>query len=915
MLKTSKVLIGLCVLFLTQFSVSATAQISPDQVSQGREILKEKDIPEDEIRKRLEARGIDPDNIPADKLPQMETILQEIIAEIEAEQSGSSTSPSGFQESTIVSDSGEVEGFVGPKDSLTLETLLSDGSSSELNTPQNLNYAVFGQHIFRNKSIDVYGTAESAFTPDNYVLDKGDQLSITIFGASQADVAYEIEEDGYIRPTNLPKIYLRGVSYGRAKALIKNRFRQAYSYARDEITITVRSSRTITINIFGEIETPGSYTLSALNTAINAIMAAGGVTNSGSVRKIQIIRKGKSRTLDLYDFINNPRQTINLHLENDDIIYIPILEKTARISGAVKRPDNYEVIYKESFQDLLKMAQGFTANADKNLMNLAYLEGNKPRHKDVKMAAILAGKEKLLIKHQDAFYIRSYQRAADDFVIARGPVDYPGQYAFNEDMKISDLIELCMVQDYARTDLAYITRLNSDKTNSLIRVNWTEAFTNPDGPENITLMARDEVTFYRKSTYTGNYRVSIGGAVRNPISHFWSKTKSMTVADLIELAGGLTDAATDFAYLTHTSVKNPKIRSYELLNILDILKNPSNSSINVKLQKGDRIFVFNSYTFTDDYQIEIRGAVRNPLKIAYSSNLGLHDLITMAGGLKAEAASNKIDVYRLEYKNNQATRTLVNTVEIDADYNPLKLGQVMKLKPRDVVVVRLTPEFEPMKFVTLRGEVKYPGDYALLHDEETLADLILRAGGITPEAFARGATLRRQTDITGFIVLNLPKALNNAKSRANLTMKSGDIVNIPKTMDYVTIFMTGTNANRTYTDLLLNDSMVHLTWAGSKSARWYVNHYAGGFSKRAIRRHTQVIHPNGQIMKTRNLLLFKIYPKVKKGSKIALAEREKKVKPVKQKERVSKENIFATLASTLTVVTTALTTAILAKTL
>lgn len=909
------------------FSVQTSyAQISQDQIDQGKELLSEKDISEDEIRKRLQQRGIDPDNIPPEKLPEMESILQEIIAEIEAEQAdeGSSISTSGFRESTVEEDSVDNEANLLLKsnedvqekkaDGASLEEAISEDYTDTLNVQQGKEYAVFGQHIFRNKSLSVYRTTESAFTPDNYVLDVGDKLSITIFGVSQADVSYEIEKDGFIRPSNMPKIYLRGLPYGKAKTLIRNRFRQAYSFSDGQINIAVRSARTITVNIFGEVEVPGSYTISALNTAINALMAAGGVKNSGSVRQIQIVRNGKRRYIDLYDFINSPSQRVDLHLENNDILFVPLLGKTVEILGGVRRPEKYEMKAKEDFMDLLEFAQGFTPAADQSLMNTSSYLGNKVEHKDVDLAPILAGSKKLQLNDGDSYYIRYYRRGYRDVVFVGGPVNYPGMYAIKEGMTAADLIELSEPHEMAKPNLAFVIRQNDDNTNSLLPFDWNKALDDPNSKDNIKLMPRDKVQLYARADYADRYNVEIRGAVRRPTEHFWSVNNQMTVYDLINLAGGLTEGATEFGYVIHTSPKNPKIRSYDLLNLAEIIKNPSSAS-NLALQKGDIVFAFKSSDYSEDYTISIRGAVRKPITVPYSTNLDLRDLITLAGGLKDQAASNKIDVFRLETNNNKPTRTVVQTMSIDANFDPLEQQQLLVLKPYDVVVVRLTPEYEDMKFVNIEGEVKYPGEYALLNENETLAEIVERAGGLTREAFVEGSKLVRSTEINGNVVLDMKTAITRPNSRANMTMKAGDLLIIPKTMDYVTITSKGTNASRTYTSDLIDDGNVHITFMGKRSARWYVNNYAGGFSKRARKSRTNVIHPNGQIIKTRNLLLFKVYPKVPKGSVIAITERPEKDKERVKREPVTQQEIFTTLTNTLTLVTTALTTALLARTL
>jgi protein involved in polysaccharide export with SLBB domain len=340
--------------------------------------------------------------------------------------------------------------------------------------------------------------------------------------------------------------------------------------------------------------------------------------------------------------------------------------------------------------------------------------------------------------------------------------------------------------------------------------------------------------------------VSISGAVRKPIKHFWSENGKMTVADLVNLGGGLKAGSADFGYLIHTDIKDHKKSTYALINIRKAVNNPS-SAENLILQRGDQVHVFASSTFSDSYTVRMIGAVRNEIEVKYSKDMGIRDLVLLAGGLKEEAASNRIDIYRLVFQNNEASQTLVQTVAIDANFNPLDANVKIDIQPRDVIAVRYVPEFEPMKLVQLNGEVRFPGTYALITNNESLYDLIARAGGLTVEAFSNGAKLQRSSDVEGYMILDLKKALKNRNSKANLKLKAGDVIEIPKIMDYVSIKASGTNAAGNFPKELLNDGTLHLTYAGRNSARWYIKNYAGGFSKQAMRRKTQVVRANGQI--------------------------------------------------------------------
>ena len=145
---------------------------------------------------------------------------------------------------------------------------------------------IFGQHIFRNKSIKLYRQSQDVKPPDSYVLGTGDIIAISIWGASQTADIFEINKSGFISPSAMPRIYLKGISLGKAKELLFQRYSQFYRFRKEEFEVSVNYSRTITVNIVGEVINFGSFTIPATNTAFNALVASGGPSDIGSVREI-----------------------------------------------------------------------------------------------------------------------------------------------------------------------------------------------------------------------------------------------------------------------------------------------------------------------------------------------------------------------------------------------------------------------------------------------------------------------------------------------------------------------------------------------------------------------------------------------------------------------------------------------------
>ncbi|MEM9847691.1 MAG: SLBB domain-containing protein, partial [Bacteroidota bacterium] len=195
-----------------------------------------------------------------------------------------------------------------------------------------------------------------------------------------------------------------------------------------------------------------------------------------------------------------------------------------------------------------------------------------------------------------------------------------------------------------------------------------------------------------------------------------------------------------------------------------------------------------------------------------------------------------------------------------------------QLAPFDVVVVRRIPNFDPIQTVNITGEVKYPGVYALIGDNERIQSVIKRAGGTTYEAFVEGATLFREEDEIGYVVFDFERALSSKNSRDNIILKPGDVIEIPKQEDLVSL-RGATNAPELLPDKYLQDGTIDVVYHKGKRAMFYIKKYAGGASENAKKSTITVEQPNGKLARTVDLGIFKIYPKVEKGALISVGSK------------------------------------------
>lgn len=873
--------------------------------------LQKRGYDETRFREELTKKGINIDavdrNNPAE-VAKVEQAVKEVMAILDAEKnagsSGSNTSGTSAntggnnpnppvpqskiddtrsvdKEAKVANQSKEIQKAV--KEGATIEEAVAEKiqESSSKQLPTAITY---GQHIFRDKSIQLYRTAEDAKPSKAYVLGPGDKISISIWGPTQENFALEIEKDGYIQPTGMPRYYLAGLTIEAAEKLMASRLRSYYYFQNENFELNVTTARTINVNIVGEVFNNGVFNISAINNAFNALIAAGGPNDLGSVRKIQVLRTGKKPlTLDVYQYLQNPIIGQSYYLSDNDHIFVPVAQKLVTINGAVNRSFRYELLENEHLFELIKFAGGLKYNAYKNNIKIKRIEGDTLRIIDVDLTSLEKANKNYTLNNGDLIEISAINEIVKNEVNISGGVENPGPYAIGNNEKISDLINKGKLLEGAITTIAYLKRLNDDqKTIRYEFVNIGEILNNPKSDKNLTLKNGDELIISLKSAFVDTYFMDVQGAVRNPTQIKLDQVKNLKISDAIFFAGGLKDDATDFAYIFRTRLDDFKTQEYIEVNLREALDNPD-SKFNLNLEPKDRLVVYSKNTFTDESFIRVAGAVRSPGEFLYNPSLKLKDVMLLAGGLKREASSERIDVYRLEFDDEKATRVLAANIRLDENYNIKNGGDNFELQPFDQIFVRTAPEFELQRNVTVSGEIKYPGTYALMSDNTKLATIIREAGGVTEEAFLKGATLFRKKDDVGYIIVDIEKAIKNPKSFENVILQEGDVISLPKLSNLVTI--TGaTKAYEMYPDKIVGQNKLQVPYQPNKSAKYYIYEYAGGLSKDAAHNKITVVDASGKIVKPTGFLFFKKYPKVGPGSEIRVGYKDVKVKEEKGKK-------------------------------
>ena len=855
--------------------------------------LDKRGISEAELKQKLEEKGVDPSQINPSNLNEVKDVLKHSVEEVAKDKQVKTTAENN-------SSSEELPGMLQKQQfakasSENISKAVKEGSSIQEAIAEELidlrdslpSTEIFGQHVFRNKNIKLFRQADEIKPSSNYVLGSGDKISVNIWGAAKFSASQEISKEGYVQFDRLPRIYIKGLTLGKTRDLLRSRFAQYIPFNKDQFDVTVNYARTVTVNIVGEVMNSGSYTLPAFNTAFNALVAAGGPTNIGSVRNIQIVRAGqKYQKLDIYEFLLNPDSKADISINDNDYINVQFADRLISIQGSVKRPYIYELTAAENLFDLLRYCGGLQDNASKKGIQIKRIINGIERILDVDIEQLSKAKDVTLFAG-DKVMVRSIQNVFENYVEISGAVEFEGNYELTEKMKVSDLLRKANLKADAKRDIAYVFRQNLDKTFRLERVDIAAVLTDGSSSANFSLQAKDKFVIYALEKFVENYTVNVAGAVRNPGKHLFDVSGNMRIADVITLAGGARPDATNYGFVIRSNVNNGKIKQNIKFDLQKALKNDPLE--NLVISPNDEITLLSRDSFQDKFTLSIQGAVRNPGEYDFVNNLDLASALAKAGGFTIGAASNRIDIFRVVMNNNEPTKTAVATYEVDKDFNIQKADQKgFVLEPFDVIVVRTVPEFHMQRMVSIEGEVRFPGLYAIVEKNEKLSSIISRAGGLTTEAFPEGATLLRSEDNLGYVVMNLRSAIESPNSNFNYVVKSNDLLIIPKTKDLVSI-QGAINAYELYPEKYLRQGKINVGYHGSHRAKWYIDEFAAGINENGRKSLITVEYPNGRIKKTKNFLFFKLYPKVEKGSVITVGY--KKQKPKADRDNTKKEEV------------------------
>lgn len=884
-------IIIICFLLLEPRVVLAQVNITPAIMAQVSAELQKRGLTESEVRTRLLQEGIDLENVPPAELPQYQSRVTAVLDQLQAEKKVKKNSPPAQITTSTAQPVQLADTVTGLPTQQPTGANISKLPDSPITTPQEAaaeasqrviqateakkgsGSNIYGHSTFTDKTLDVFRTTSGAQVPETYILSDGDEIRITIFGASQTDIQQKIGVDGSIQPSGAAKIFLKGLSLAQAREVIKGRLSSSYTFRPDQLAVTILTARTIMVNVFGEAKITGGFTISALNSALNALSAAGGPTEIGSVRSIQLIRGETRKNIDIYTFMNDPTAQFRFDLQNNDIIFVPVVKLLVTIEGAVKRPMTYEMLPNETLNDLIRYAGDVNMDVFPDFVQIQRYINGEQKLLEYNLADVRSGKTKVDLINGDVVRIKAIGKPMDQFVNIEGSVYYPGKYDLASNNNLSSLLRNAKFTVQAKTDLLFVERIRPDNTVEQITVKWTEL---QKSGQDFALSPRDLVRVTELANYRDVAPISVQGHVRSPFEKNFALTDRITVKKAIEMADGLKTSAYPVAYIFRRNLFNPVEMQYIRIEL--------SQSNNLELQPGDQLNIYDNTTYTNVGEVKVFGAVKNPRGFTYDPTLTIRDVLANAGGFNIGAALNRVEVFRTVLSPTERTRLDLITLQVDSNYQVVS-PQNFKIQPYDQVVVRLTPEFTLGRTVEITGQVNYPGTYVLESKQVQLSEVVKMAGGLLKTADPYGSRLFRTYNKRGNISMNLRKAMNHSGNLScDPILFEGDVININRYENTVSIRETGTRMAQ-YSIYPENATIKNVIYQGPKSARWYIRHFAGGFEQRADHNSVTVSLSNDEMRSTKHVLFFfRKYPKVKSGSIISMRMKPPKEKPVEGKK-------------------------------
>lgn len=682
----------------------------------------------------------------------------------------------------------------------------------------------FGYSTFHNVP-DAFRPDAMGPVSDGYVVGPQDELRLTVWGAAEFQYDLPVDAEGRVYVPRVGQLTVAGKSIQDLRRDMRIWLSRSYAGLVDEppsvmMDLTVTRMRPLQVFVLGEVEQPGGYQVPSGSSIFNALYSVGGPLNRGSLRNVRVVRGDRIAEVDLYDYLLKGFRSDALQLQSGDNIFIPPRGKSVSVAGAVRRPAIYEMRDGESFEDLLSFAGGLKAEAYTKRFQIErivpFAERRDPTKArtvlDLSLADVLSGRDSVRLEDGDRVRIYAINEERDiatkstiPAVYVTGAVHKPGQFELGPRLQtVSELIEHADgLTGAAYLDKAELIRYGSDLEREILSLDLGQVM--EDIPtQNLVLRAQDSLRVFSTLEMRGDRKVGIVGKVLEPGEYDFYD--GMTIRDLLFRGGGLRDP--EFlkdVFLERADVfrRSPdgskeRIIPFDLASALE-----GRGLANERLMAGDTIRVYeSSVEQLRDRWVVVSGAVKEPGRYRFRDGMSLQDVILQAGGFTEDAYREHVEVTRAVVSLSGSDRARRIDVPLSPEFSLADVGRSgssfqlasrdaapllpsdslsksaaddFVLQHRDRIFIRAIPDYKEQEIVTISGEVRFPGEYTLLHQNETLSSVIYRAGGALPTGYTRGGKLIRDGEP---VIVEMDRALAGSRG-ADVILMAGDSLHIP----------------------------------------------------------------------------------------------------------------------------------------
>lgn len=642
---------------------------------------------------------------------------------------------------------------------------------------------VFGRNIFNNKNLSFEPNMNIA-TPQNYRLGPGDAVFIDIYGASQKTIECTVSPDGFVTIDGYGPVEVSGLTVSQANAKLRSTLGSRYSSSH--IKLTVGETRSIMVNVMGEVKAPGTYTLSAFATVFHALYMAGGTNDLGTLRNIKVYRNNRLVTVvDIYDYMLNGKLTGNVRLADNDVIVVGPYDCLVNLTGKVKRPMWYEMKKNESVGSLLKYAGGFTGDAYTKSVRVVRKTGKEYSVYNVDEFDMSS----FQVSDEDSVSVDSILDRYSNMVEIKGAVFRPGMYQVGGEINsVRSLLEHADgLREEAFTARAVMHRMKKDRTLEVVPVDVEGIL---DGKvADVPLKPNDVLFIPTKQEMMEEQTITIHGEVNYPGIYKYASNE--TLEDFVLQAGGLKNSASTVKVDVARRVMNPKALTNDSISAYTYsfaLKDGFviDGTPGFHLMPFDEVYVRKSPGFSKQQNVVVDGEVMfSGTYTLQRKNTRLSDVIKAAGGINDRGYA--------------AGATLVRKIN-ESERKRLEAARKMALEQYEQVAAE---------------EAAKTGKSVDIINSERIKKF--------------------QIEDTYSVGIELDKAIANPGSDADIVLREGDRIVVPQYTGTVKI-----NGEVMYPNTV--------GFVKGKKASYYIDQ-AGGFNNKAKRGQTYIIYMNGMVAK------------------------------------------------------------------